>query len=230
MLKEIQYPQPLTERVLVETHSIRFRDYSPADLVSCGNLAREAWPLPPGIAVGVRTGDMLGSWISSTAASSTWTEVAEDEHEVIGMLFGKVEGQPVIEKHRTPIRIQLRMLLRVMSGSYGNIIGSIRLMIGFLTTEVKLLLYDPKTDAEIVMLVVGEAHRGKGIGKELVDRFIEVARKQGARSLSLYTDDQTSNWKFYEALGFKQVAKFYDNGSSRYSGKRANGLIYRIDI
>ena len=214
----------------METNSVTFRNYTPADLVSCGNLAREAWPLPPGIAVGVRTGDMLGSWISSTASSSTWAEVAEDEHGVIGMLFGKVEGQPVIEKQRTPIRIQLRMLLRVMSGSYGSISGSIMLMISFLTTEVKLLIFDPKTDAEIVMLVVGEAHRGKGIGKQLVDRFIETAKKQGARSLSLYTDDQTSNWRFYEALGFKQAAKFHDNGSSRYSGKNATGLIYRLDI
>lgn len=218
------------ERTLVETHSVTFRNYSTADLVSCGNLAREAWPLPPGIAVGVRTGDMLGGWIRSIVATATWAEVAEDEHGVIGMLFGNVDGQPVLEKQRTPIGIELRMMLRVISGSFGNIFRAIRLMAAFMTTELKLMLYDPRADAEITMLVVGEAHRGKGLGKELVDRFVAAARKQGAKSLSLYTDDQTSNWRFYEALGFKQVAKFYDNGSSWYSGKRANGLIYRLDV
>jgi len=214
----------------LEVHSIRFRNYTAADLDACGNLAREAWPMPPGIAIGLRTDMMIGNWIGSSVASSSWAEVAEDEHGVVGMLFGKVKGQPTLGTHHTPIGMEMRVILRGVFGSYGSFARMFRLMASFMMTELKLLLYNPRTDAEITMLIVGEAHRGKGIGKELVQRFIEGAKRQGTRSLSLYTDDQTSNWGFYEAMGFKQVKKFYDNGSSRYSGKHAIGMIYRIDL
>ena len=220
----------LTERSLLDGHSITFRNYSAADATACGKLAREAWPMPPGIAIGMRTEEMLGNWMSSTVASSTWAEVAEDEHGIIGLLFGSVKGQPDLKEQSTPFGMQVGMMLRALSGPPGNIVRTLRLFAGFMLTELKLRLYDPRTDAEILMLIVGGAHRGKGLGRKLVNRFTEAARKQGARSVSLYTDDQTSNWRFYEILGFNQVAKFYDNGSSRYSGKHATGMIYRLDI
>jgi len=33
-----------------------------------------------------------------------------------------------------------------------------------------------------------------------------------------------------EAIGFKKVAMFHDNGSSRYIGKKTNASIYRLDF
>lgn len=214
----------------MEVHSIRLRNYTAADLDACGNLAREAWPMPPGIAIGLRTDMMIGNWIGSSVASSSWAEVAEDEHGVVGMLFGNVKGQPAIGTHHSPIWMEMRMILSLVFGSYGSFARMFRLMASFMMTDLKLLLYDPRTDAEITMLIVGGAHRGKGLGKKFVQRFIDAAKSQGARSISLYTDDQMSNWGFYEAFGFKQVKKFYDNGTSRYSGKHAIGMIYRIDL
>lgn len=211
-------------------HSIRFRNYTAADLDACGNIAREVWPMSPAIAIGLRTDMMVRNWIGSVVASSSWAELAEDEHGVFGMLFGNVKGQPAFGTHHSPIVMEMRMVLSLVFGSYGSFARMFRLMASFMMTELKLLLYMPQTDAEITMLVVEGAHRGKGIGKKFVQRFIDAAKSQGARSISLYTDDQTSNWGFYEAFGFKQVKKFYDNGTSRYSGKHAIGMIYRIDL
>jgi hypothetical protein len=65
-------------------------------LTQCAILADEAWPLPPGIGVGVRMNDMIVNWIESIADSSTYAEVVEDEQAVFGMLFGKVKGQPAV--------------------------------------------------------------------------------------------------------------------------------------
>jgi ribosomal protein S18 acetylase RimI-like enzyme len=210
--------------------SFTFRNYVPADLITCMNLAGEAWPLPPEIAVGVRMDGMIKNWIESEVAGSTYAEVAESEAGVIGLLFGKVKGQPVLEQQRGLVRSEVNFLLRVLSGSYGNVMRSLRLMISFQATDLKLLINDPRADAKIEMLIVDEAYRGKGLGKLLVTRFIETAKKQGGKSLSVYTDDQTSNWRFYEMVGFKRIAEFHDNGSSRYVGKHANALIYRLDI
>lgn len=214
----------------MENHPVKFRNYVPEDLPACVSLAREAWPLPPGIATGVRTGEMIGVWIGSTVESSTWAEVAEDEHGIVGLLFGEIKGQRPLKEERGGLGIEMGITLRGLMGRYGNVLRALRFMASFMMTELKLRLNDPHTDAEISMLIVGEAHRGRGVGKQLVDRFIDGAKKLGAKSVSLYTDDQTSNWKFYEIYGFKRVAKFYDNGSSRYAGRHANALIYRLDI
>lgn len=214
----------------MESHSVEFRNYSPEDLPACVELAREAWPLRPGLALNARAGEMIGTWIGSVVDGASWAEIAVDEHGIIGMLFAEVKGQPARKERTGTYGLELGTYFKGFAGDYGNAIMTIRFMMSFMMTELKLLINRPGTDSEITMLIVQEGHRGKGLGKQLVDRFILGAKKQGARSVSLYTDDQTSNWKFYEILGFKQVAKFYDNGSSRYAGKHANAIIYRMDF
>ena len=216
----------------MENHSVVFRNYAQDDLRACCALALEAWPFPSGMGAGVRTEDIIANWIGSTVASSTYAEVAEDEHGIVGMLFGEIKGGKRLseQRERGAYGMGPGMFLRGLFGEYGNIRTALFMMMSFMITELKLMVNRAWSDAEITMLIVGESHRGKGLGKDLVDRFIDVARKQGAKSVSLYTDDQTSNWRFYEIYGFKQVAKFYDNGSSRYSGKHANALIYKLDI
>jgi len=173
---------------------------------------------------------MIGTWIGATVDSAAWAEVAEDEHGIVGMLFGDIKGRPSRVERHTTYGIELGTFLKGLTGDYGNAITTLLFLASFMMTELKLLINKPHSDAEITMLIVGEEHRGRGLGKQLVDRFIESARKMGAKSVSLYTDDQTSNWRFYEIYGFKQVAKFYDNGSSRYAGKHSNALIYKIDL
>jgi ribosomal protein S18 acetylase RimI-like enzyme len=214
----------------MEGDSIGFRNYTQEDLPACVRLAQEAWPLRPGLALNARAGEMIGAWIGATVDSASWAEVAQDEHGIVGMLFAEVKGRPARKERRSTYGIEIGTFLRGLTGDYGNAVTTIRFLGSFLMTELKLLINRPRSDAEISMLIVQEGHRGKGLGKQLVDRFIEGAKKQGARSVSLYTDDQTSNWRFYEIMGFKQVAKFYDNGSSRYAGKHANALIYRMDF
>ena len=214
----------------LENHSVKFREYVPEDLPSCVGLAREAWPLRSGLALNARADELIGTWIGSVVDSATYAEVAEDEHGIIGMLFAEVRGQPARRERRSTYGIEVGMFFRGLAGDYGNTVKTVRFLASFIMTELKLLVNRQGTDAEISMLIVQEEHRGRGLGKQLVDRFIEASRAKGVKSISLYTDDQTSNWQFYEILGFRQVAKFYDNGSSRYAGKHANALIYRLDI
>jgi ribosomal protein S18 acetylase RimI-like enzyme len=97
-----------------------------------------------------------------------------------------------------------------------------------LLTEFKLHLRLPKSDASIEMFIVDSRYRGKGIGTQLLDMFLETARASGAKLVSLYTDDRMSNWQFYETHGFKRIGTFYDNITSHYSGHDSVGIIYAM--
>jgi len=52
----------------------------------------------------------------------------------------------------------------------------------------------------------------------------------GSSVITVYTDDKTSNWQFYERYGFKKVATFYDNVSSYYADVDSNGIVYALDL
>lgn len=83
--------------------------------------------------------------------------------------------------------------------------------------------------AQLIDLAVTEGYRG-GVGRALVDAFVEEARKSGLRRVDVGTDSELS-WGFYERYGFRRVREFtthvYD-----YSlpDRDVTGYIYSLDI
>lgn len=75
-----------------------------------------------------------------------------------------------------------------------------------------------KYDAEIVLLIVDPKVQGKGLGRKLVDYVIESVRKDDAQNIFLLTDT-SCNYKFYDVLQFKQVAK--RKGGYLYEGQES---------
>jgi hypothetical protein len=63
-----------------------------------------------------------------------------------------------------------------------------------------------------------------------MDRFLKAAADNGAKLVTLYTDDKMSNWQFYERKGFKKIGTFHDNITSHYGGADARGIIYAKEL
>jgi ribosomal protein S18 acetylase RimI-like enzyme len=97
-------------------------------------------------------------------------------------------------------------------------------------TELKLKVNMPRSDAEIRLFIVDSKHRGKGIGGMLIDRFLHTARDAGSTLATVYTDDKTSNWQFYEKYGFRRVGTFHDNVTSYFCNVDSTGMIYVLDL
>nr|WP_294566081.1 GNAT family N-acetyltransferase [uncultured Succinatimonas sp.] len=75
-----------------------------------------------------------------------------------------------------------------------------------------------KYDAEIVLLIIDPKLQGKGLGKKLIDFAIKKVRKEGAQNVFLLTDT-SCNYKFYDLLMFKKVAK--RKGGYLYEGQES---------
>ena len=63
--------------------------------------------------------------------------------------------------------------------------------------------------AEIVQVWVDPAHRGRGLGRQLVEAAIAEARARGCRSMCLMTYDFQAPG-LYAALGFERVVEVAD--------------------
>lgn len=61
-------------------------------------------------------------------------------------------------------------------------------------------------DGVLSLFIVSEEARGLGIGKELMKRFQDYLKKEGAEKIYLFTDS-FCNYGFYDYLGFKRKNK-----------------------
>jgi len=210
--------------------AIQFRPYASSDLARCAELAEQAWPLRYWMDPDTGDAGMMQGYIEWAMQSSTRAEVACDGGKVIGVLIGKIDKQSRDRDAVDFVTDEPRMIFRVLLGRYGRPRNVLRMICVLLITEMKLLILSPDSDAEIIILIVDKDYRGRGIGRMLVDRFVSAAREAGSSSMLVYTDEQASNWQFYEIYGFKKVATFYDNASTFFNRRPTNGLLYLLEL
>ena len=58
-----------------------------------------------------------------------------------------------------------------------------------------------------IAIAVDRAHRGRGIGRQLLDALAQVARDHGFTSLSLAVDDGNPAERLYERAGYVTVSR-----------------------
>lgn len=80
------------------------------------------------------------------------------------------------------------------------------LVVGYILASDSLTLFANGVVTELMELYVEEEHRGRAIGRELVQRAIARARDRGAVEVTVPTRRARS---FYLALGFEFTAEFF---------------------
>ena len=209
---------------------VSFRIFDPGDLSTCGRLAEDAWPAGPSIASKDFEQSGMKGYVEYSRNRSNWTDVAFTSDGIIGFLFGRIDGHLGEPAPREPSLGELPSAIRSFLVR-GHITPSLLMFLWNLTmTEVKLKLKMPKSDASIEMLIVDSKHRGKGVGKALLERFLMAAEESGASLVTVYSDNWVSNWRFYERRGFTKVETFHDNITSHYSGSNAQGIIFALNL
>ncbi len=207
---------------------IGFREMRLEDIGECSRLAYDAWASDPEEPEQDVDPMVMEGYVRSFLARSNRNEVAFDSHGLVGLLFGRLAGAGGRGQLRASLA-ELGMIPQFMFNRHASGMSPVVLW-HFFMTEFKVFVNVPRADAEINLLIVDARNRGRGLGRALVDRFMARARAAGCRLVTLYTDDQMSNWRFYEILGFKKVATFDDGLTSYFSERAAKGIVYVLDL
>ncbi|MNO12370.1 acetyltransferase [compost metagenome] len=103
---------------------------------------------------------------------------------------------------------QMAERLRYLTGQSDNIVyvaDAGGQLVGWIHAEVRFLVESPSF-VEISGLVVDSAHRGEGIGRELITQCEEWAARTGFTKLRVRTNQTRSDAvQFYNRLGFATV-------------------------
>lgn len=83
-------------------------------------------------------------------------------------------------------------------------------VVGLAHLQVSPTLERERPVAKIGALIVGESHRGHGVGRMLVQALVDEARLRGCDVLFLTTGAQRDDaHTFYERVGFEQTGRRY---------------------
>ena len=199
---------------------LHYRPYGHGDLDRCAALAADAWPIAS--AISEDTHSLMNAYVKSSLLLSDYTEVCCTGGEVIGFLFGLPHKKLPGLKERLELN---RLFWGLIVGKYGPCKRRIRFLVSFVLTLLKVEWLCLRFDSEVELFVVDAEHRGRGIGRSLLDHFVEHLREEDKRTVYLYTN-MFCNWGFYDKYGFIEYRKFHDNLLSFLRGTKTLGYIY----
>nr|WP_279614707.1 GNAT family N-acetyltransferase [Sphingomicrobium astaxanthinifaciens] len=84
-------------------------------------------------------------------------------------------------------------------------------------------------ESELLLLAIDPAHQGKGLGKLLLDRFIDHAKSAGAHRLHLEVRDGNPAVHFYERAGFRIAGRRREYYRGLH-GERHDALTYSMIV
>jgi len=80
-------------------------------------------------------------------------------------------------------------------------------------------------DGEVVLFIVSEEMRGRGVGKELITDFLELCRGRGLNRIYLFTDT-SCNYGFYDRMGFQRIGEKKIRDETLESGNDFTVFLY----
>ena len=155
--------------------------------------------------------------------------VAEQGGEVYGVIFGSIPERP---KHvLSMIPRGAGLMLRAALGQGMEPVAR-RHFFNMALGYAPHVLRHPVdfSSAEILLFTSRKLLRGRGMGRKLMDAFVQKAKSEKVPSIHVCTDTSLS-WHFYEAYGFSRVREFPMKAYAiSLPGQDHQGLIYRMGL
>ncbi|MFW0859069.1 MAG: GNAT family N-acetyltransferase [Dehalococcoidia bacterium] len=211
---------------------IDFRSCDRADYPACASIGAAAFALDAGALERKLNGTTVKIYEAAVEicdGTSTYSELAVIDGEVAGFIFGRIERHFTLIDKCCLVKKYLPLLGRFLLGRYGSRQKLVRLLWPLLREEQELRGKVPPGEGKIEYFAVSPKYQGQGIGRKLMDRFVQHAVRCGVQALSVFTSETVSFW-FYERYGFQRWAEFDSPLGSYLHGKPIKGFSYRLPL
>jgi len=204
------------------SEDLTFREYEKKDFKRCVEITAAAWP--------ELTGGRAAADVEGYLWPATWRQLACIDDVPMGLLFGTIYSDiGALGKLKLPI-MSATVNAKVLLGLYGKTPDRLAWIMGGIATEKDVKRGRAEADGKINLFVIDPAYRGKGIGKDLLQRFVEHAISRGASRISVDSLEFES-WGFYVKNGFTKLsATFRDALHSRIRNEDVKGYQFVMDI
>lgn len=203
------------------------RDYHATDFEGCVNLVNLVWKFDQHFAPPALAYFFQRAYTGGSLAGSNFLKVVEEDSQIKGFLFGKIEHQPLYRSEFSGFGGQLKIILGLF------LIKGLpwKRKWGYLhkinTHEINRRQVESKNGSEVNLFVVDPACQGQGWGKLLLHEFIGACQQAQVKRIVLETDKE-SNYGFYEHLGFRKKGSFHSPIQQEFSGKSGETYVYEL--
>ena len=147
----------------------------------------------------------VGMYLNDVLYDSTFGKIALLGDQVVGVIFGSVEGQPAIFRGvQTNSMEHMMVLLGASDDDRHNIYDYLSKLRG--AYEQLICGREDGYDGTLDFLVLSEDARGMGIGKKLWHELTKYFKAHKVQTIYVYTDTDC-NFGFYEHLGFARIGE-----------------------
>ncbi len=205
------------------------RDYRPDDLERCMDLVNQAWDFDGHLEHPAVAAVAKDFYVNGSLAESRHYRVVEDDGVVLGLLFGAAGHGSLFDNGYRGLAGGLRMLGRLLGAKGWGFGEKLRWLRAIGAHNVARRSVLALSDSEITLLVVDAAARGRGLGRMLMDEYIDLCRSLGKDRITVETDLH-SNFGFYEHYGYRRVGTFDSPMTLLFAGDSGDTFVYVLDL
>ena len=197
-------------------NNITYRQLRKCDYNDIMGLIDDAWNIDRYINKPKSKKHLLNAFMRATMLAQNYTEVAVLDGEVVGLLFGKI---PKLKGFWKNIR-------HIVPAVYHSLCLNFRkydrnVLKGFVDMQnvyAKLLENIGEVyESELEFFIVNSKCQGLGVGKTLLNNYLDYCRDKGIKNQYVYTD-VNCNYGFYDHNGYTRSGTM-KTAFDLYSGK-----------
>ena len=87
----------------------------------------------------------------------------------------------------------------------------------------------PDHDSEVMLLIVSPSFQGRGIGRKLVEAYVDFCTEKGRKAVYLVTDT-LCGFGFYEKLGFRKEGEDHKKFGPHMNNVEVDSYLYAIRL
>ena len=201
-----------------QLHSFRF-----TDLPKCYEIVALSFGVSERISPHILADFLAKLYVESSVIESSKAFGLEVDGEVVGFLFGRLPDEPLFQGRYSGFFGKLAMIGELLFLKGVSLVSKWTWLKNGIEHDRRSP--DLGTKCEVTLFAISPAAQGLGGGRILLEAFIDHCVTNGQSDLYLETD-ASSNFRFYDHLGFKHIDSFDSPIAAAFSGGSGETFVY----